>query len=61
LYAVLFEKMPKEETLQTFLVEIEQYDLNYDKNSTRNHILLDEKYIKTTPGHFCVVQYWIDG
>jgi hypothetical protein len=53
--------MPKEETLQTFLVEIEQYDLNYDKNSTRNHILLDEKYIKTTPGHFCVVQYWIDG
>jgi hypothetical protein len=63
LYAVLKEKVPKEETLQTLLVEVEflvnnrlltyvSTDPNDDKIITPNHVLLGARQTLATPRKF---------
>jgi hypothetical protein len=59
LYAVLKEKVPKSETLQTLLVEIEFRPLTYvsidphaSESITSNHILLVKKNTVMSLGRF---------
>jgi hypothetical protein len=76
LYAELEEKVPKEESLQTLLVEVKFIvknrpltyvftDPNDDENITPNHVLVGARQTVVSPGRFrddeyLRKQYWTD-